>query len=182
MFSPVHPLPLPRPPPPIPLPLPSSVSPPSCVALILFLNKTLSPRLSPVHSPPSLPIFSPMLLFNCIHQISFFFTLPMPGCCYANLSHPFSPCSIPLSPYSPNPAFPRGVNWRCDGMMSEQRSSVGVNDCQLGQTHCRMSEKEMRFPCGHFFFPFASVYSIFARAPRSLYEMSYFPMSVSVVS
>lgn len=78
MFSPVHPLPLPRPTLPIPLPFPSSVSPQSCVALILFLNKTLSPRLSPAHSPPSLPIFSPMLLFNCIHQI-FFFPPPYAG-------------------------------------------------------------------------------------------------------
>lgn len=53
----------------------------------------------------------------------------------------FPPCSLPLSPYSPNPASPQGVNGRCDRMVSKRRSSVSVNDCQLGQTYCPKSEK-----------------------------------------
>lgn len=111
-----------------------------------LLSLNLPPPSPTRHLPPS----PRDALFNCVCQISPLSLSPplsLSLSLHSELffrqfvSSHFSPCSIPLSPHSPNPASPQGVNGRCDGMMSKRRSSVSVNDCQLGQTPCRKSER-----------------------------------------
>lgn len=104
-----------------PLPTPPATSLPPLATLYSIVS---------VKSPP--PLSPPLSLSLSLHSELFLRQF---------VSSHFSPCSIPLSPHSPNPASPQGVNGRCDGMMSKRRSSVSVNDCQLGQTHCRKSER-----------------------------------------
>lgn len=145
---------------PSPTPRPSSasssspVSPhfassqPPCSSLANLYSLSICPL--PTSPATSLPPSPRNALFNCVRQI-FPLSLSPPLSLSLSLhselflrqfvSSHFSPCSIPLSPHSPNPASPQGVNGRCDGMMSKRRSSVSVNDCQLGQTHCRKSER-----------------------------------------
>lgn len=120
--------------------------------VLLARQPLLSLNLPPPNLTRHLPPSPRNALFNCVRQIfplslSLSPPLSLSLSLHSELflrqfvSSHFSPCSIPLSPHSPNPASPQGVNGRCDGMMSKRRSSVSVNDCQLGQTHCRKSER-----------------------------------------
>ena len=101
-------------------------------------------------SASSLNLFATLYLIASKRAIFWLCHVVMPVCLLS-----FLPFCIPPSPYSATWLFPEGVCWQCDRMMSQQRSSVSADDCQLGQTlmnllHCQTSEKGMRFPWGPF--------------------------------
>lgn len=103
--------------------------------LSLWFLTSLSPVLHLVSISPS---FLPKLTAQPCFLLAF---------CLALSPFPF------LSPYSPYPLSPEGVDWHCDVMMSHQHSSVSVDNCQLGQTqrnllHFQAPEKAMEVPCG----------------------------------
>lgn len=128
---PIHPMLLPCPVPPISFPPHSSIS----TLLSLWFLTSLSPVLHLVSISPS---FLPKLTAQPCFLLAF---------CLALSPFPF------LSPYSPYPPSPEGVDWHCDVMMSHQHSSVSVDNCQLGQTqrnllHFQAPEKAMEVPCG----------------------------------
>lgn len=83
---------------------------------------------------------SPDVLFNCICPIPFYF-FSFSLLLYRFVSFPWSlfhstVCFLPVRP------FPGGVNWCCNGMLSEEPSSVSVNVCQ---SHCWMSKRKPDF-------------------------------------
>lgn len=127
LISPFLPLRRPRPPFPLCLPWPSICFP---ISRRLLISASFT-----------LPIFSqssPDVLFNCICPVPSYSFLFLHYC--ADLCHSREPFSIPLSLLSPSPAFPGGVNWCYNGMLSEEPSSVSVNVCQFSQSHGWMSD------------------------------------------
>lgn len=107
-----------------------------------FLSRYVSSSL--LHSLPtsafSLNLSTALYLIASI-KLFFFFLFWGDVCSHARFSPSLSPFpSRYLLIHLIHP-FPEGVDWRCDGMMSQQRSSVSGDDCQLGQTlinllHC----------------------------------------------